>query len=337
MKPLLLAYAVPRGLKMMTEKDANMLTHVNLAFGLIRNGLLSMEQWEDCLKEEMARVKGYNPDLKFVLSIGGWGAGGFSNMAMTEKGRRDFAESVGKVLDEYQLDGVDIDWEYPCSPLAEIDYDPRDKENFTHLMAELRRVAGERIVSIAAGGGDYFVRDTEMDKVGEICDYVQLMTYDLRSGFDPEACHHASLYAGEYDEGGVKNTHAVVEMFHDAGVPYEKLVIGAAFYARRWDGVPNKQNGLMQIAQTKGMGGGHYDVLLEQFINKNGFTRYWDDKAKACYLFNGETLLSYEDPEALPYKVRYLKEKGLLGIMYWEHSCDTTLALLTSIYDELNK
>ena len=337
MEHILLGYAVPRGLKMMTEKDANMLTHVNLAFGLIRNGLLSMEQWEDCLKEEMARVKKLNPKLKFVLSIGGWGAGGFSNMAMTEKGRRDFAESVGKALDEYELDGVDIDWEYPCSPLAEIDYDPRDKENFTHLMSELRRVAGDRIVSIAAGGGDYFVRDTEMDKVGQICDYVQLMTYDLRSGFDPEACHHASLYAGEYDEGGVKNTHAVVEMFLDAGVPYEKLVIGAAFYARRWDGVPNKQNGLMQIAKTNGLGGGHYDVLLEKFINKDGFTRYWDDKAKACYLFNGETLLSYEDPEALPYKVQYLKEKGLLGIMYWEHSCDSTLALLSSIYNELYK
>ena len=73
MEHILLGYAVPRGLKMMTEKDANMLTHVNLAFGLIRNGLLSMEQWEDCLKEEMARVKKLNPKLKFVLSIGGWG------------------------------------------------------------------------------------------------------------------------------------------------------------------------------------------------------------------------------------------------------------------------
>ncbi|MBE5776628.1 MAG: chitinase [Clostridiales bacterium] len=337
MEHILLGYAVPRGLKMMTEKDANMLTHVNLAFGLVREGLLSMEQWEDCLKEEMARVKKLNPRLKFVISIGGWGAGGFSEMAMTEKGRRDFAESVGKVLDEYQLDGVDIDWEYPCSPLAGIGYDPRDRENFTHLMAELRRVAGERIVSIAAGGGDYFVRDTEMDKVAQICDYVQLMTYDLRSGFDPEACHHTSLYAGEFDEGGVKNTAYAVEMFHDAGVPYEKIVIGAAFYGRRWNGVPDVNHGLMQQAATTGGGGGHYDILINEFINKNGFVRYWDDKAKAAWLFNGESLISYDDPEALPYKVQYLKDKGLLGIMYWEHSCDSTLTLLSTIYNELYK
>ena len=95
MQRILLAYATPKGMKVMNEQDAKRLTHINLAFGLIRNGLLSMEQWEDCLKEDMARVKGYNPDIKFVLSIGGWGAGGFSNMALTERGRRDFAESVG--------------------------------------------------------------------------------------------------------------------------------------------------------------------------------------------------------------------------------------------------
>lgn len=337
MQRILLAYATPRGMKVMNEQDARRLTHINLAFGLIRNGLLSMEQWENCLKEDMARVKGYNPDIKFVLSIGGWGAGGFSNMAMTERGRRDFAESVGKVMDEYNLDGVDIDWEYPCNDSAEIDADLRDRENFTHLMAALRRVAGNRIVSIAAGGGDYFVRDTEMDKVAKICDYVQIMTYDLRNGFDPEAGHHTSLYAGQFDEGGTKNTAYAVEMFHDAGVPYDKLVIGAAFYARCWHGVPDVNHGLMQQASTTGGGGGHYSDLVAEKINKNGFVRYWDDQAKAAWLFNGESLLSYDDPESLTYKVQYLKEKELLGIMYWEHSCDETHTLLEAIHSELYK
>ena len=179
MKPMLLGYATPRGVQQMTREEARMLTHVNLAFGLIRDGLLSLSGLPD-LRGLRDRLKELNPSLRVVLSIGGWTAGGFSLMSRTEEGRRAFGASVKKALDENALDGVDIDWEYPCSDEAGIDCDPSDRENFTLLLEEMRRAAGkDRIVSIAAGGGDYFVRDTEMDRVAAICDYVQIMTYDL--------------------------------------------------------------------------------------------------------------------------------------------------------------
>ena len=143
----------------------------------------------------MARVRAFNPAVKIVLSIGGWTAGGFSLMSRTREGREAFGESVRQALDEYGLDGVDIDWEYPCNDEAGIDCDPSDRENFTLLMREMRKAAGEkRIVSIAAGGGDYFVRDTEMDQVAAICDYVQIMTYDLNCSTHTTR-HHTSLYA----------------------------------------------------------------------------------------------------------------------------------------------
>ena len=335
MNYILLGYANNAALPGVTESDVKKLTHMNLAFGLIRDGLLDMSGLSNWGCIENYRV--WNPRLKLVLSVGGWGAGGFSNMAMTEEGRRAFAASCLEVVERYDLDGIDIDWEYPCSDLAEIDADPRDRENYTLLLQALRDALGEdRIVSIAVGAGEYFVEATEMDKVAEIVDYVQLMTYDMRSGFTRQAGHHAALGLTKGDTTNT-STRGIVEMFHAAGVPYEKLVVGAAFYGRRFDGVPNVNNGLLQPSETAAMGGGSYATLAnEEFLRTNGFTRYWDEDAEAHYLWNGSSLITYESQEAIRRKCLYVKEKGMLGIMYWEHSCDPTRDLLNVMHETLN-
>ena len=90
----------------------------------------------------LPRLRAWNPEMKIVLSVGGWGADGFSHMAMTEDGRRKFARSCLDAVEKYNLDGIDIDWEYPCSDAAGIGADPRDKENFTALLAALREYLG---------------------------------------------------------------------------------------------------------------------------------------------------------------------------------------------------
>ncbi|MBR3504483.1 MAG: glycoside hydrolase family 18 protein [Clostridia bacterium] len=333
MDELILGYVTNRALEGVTQEDANRLTHINLAFGKVKDGLLDMRELTNI--GEVARIRALNPKLKFVLSVGGWGAGGFSIMSRTAAGREAFAASCLREVEKYALDGIDIDWEYPCDNSAEIDCDPSDKQNFTYLLRALRDALGEkRIVSIAAGAGNYFIEDTEMDKVAAICDYVQIMTYDIRSGFQREAGHHTGLFTSPGDRlnGSVK---ASVDAFHAAGVPREKIVIGAAFYSRRWDGLPDVNHGLFQQAQTMGQYGPGYARLAEEFINKNGFTRYWDDDAKAPYLFNGSSLISYDDPESIRLKCGYLRAEGLLGIMYWEHGSDPSRQLLGAMWEAL--
>ena len=331
---IVLGYANNEALPGVTAEDTRKLTHMNLAFGVIKDGLLDMSgltNW-DCVKN----FRVWNPDLKLVLSVGGWGAGGFSNMAMTEEGRRAFAASCLEVVEQNNLDGIDIDWEYPCSPLAEIDYDPKDKENYTLMLQALRDALGaDRIVSIAVGAGEYFVEGTEMDKVAKIVDYVQLMTYDMRSGFTHQSGHHASLGLTKGDTTNT-STRGIVELFHEAGVPYEKMVVGAAFYGRRFDGVPNVNNGLLQPSETAALGGGSYGMLTEDFLKSGGFTRYWDEDAEAHYLWNGSSFITYESPEAIRRKCLYVKEMGMLGVMYWEHSCDPTRDLLNTMHETLN-
>lgn len=330
---LTLGYMTDKALKSVSHEDANALTHINLAFGVIRDGLLDMSRLPNI--REIDRIRDYNATLKIVLSIGGWGAGGFSPMVGREDRRAAFIESCAKAVQTYGLDGIDIDWEYPCLDWAGIESAPQDKENFSLLLEGLRGALGaHKIVSIAAGAGHYFVENTQMERVAKACSYVQLMTYDLRSGFEREAGHHTNLFPtpGDRLNGSVQ---ASVEDFAAAGVPKDKIVIGAAFYSRRWDGVPDVNHGLFQTAATTGQHGPGYTDLYDEYINKNGFVRYWDDAAKAPYLFNGSTFISYDDPESIRLKCAYLKKEGLLGIMYWEHSCDPSRRLLTAMADAM--
>ena len=224
MKYDVIAYCWNDALAGFTQEDAQRLTHVNLAFGLLKDGLLDLHLLK--YLHLLPRLREWNPEMKIVLSVGGWGADGFSDMAMTEEGRRNFAKSCLDAVEKYNLDGIDIDWEYPCNDAAGIGADPRDKENFTALLKTLREYLGEkRIVSVAVGASQRCIADTQMDKVAEIVDYVQLMTYDMVDG--TRAGHHAALGATKGDKSGL-NTRDTVEAYRRAGVPYEKIIIGAA-------------------------------------------------------------------------------------------------------------
>ena len=179
------------------------------------------------------------------------------------------------------------------------------------------------LLTIAGGGDAYFCRNTQMDKVASICDYVQIMTYDLRGGYSHATGHHTNLFTPQTDFYDV-SVKTGVEAYLAAGVPREKLVIGAAFYSRLWKGVPEADHGYNQYAESVGGYGPSYDDLVDDYIGPggegmNGYTRYWDESAEATWLYNGDEFISYDDPESVRKKVSYLKAEGLLGIMYWEY------------------
>jgi chitinase len=334
----LIGYVGTKDLEEVTVEDMKNLDVINIAFGYIQQG---RAQWNhpEC-KTALSRIKFQNPGIKILLSIGGWSAPGFSEAAMTEENRKQLADSAVEIIKEYDLDGIDIDWEYPCLRVAGIDGSEKDRENFTLLIETLRRKldgAGGRsyLLTIAAGGDDYFTSCTEMGKVQKYLDYVQLMTYDLKGGFQTFTGHHTSLYSNKRDLFPASVDKAV-DCFSRAGVPKEKLVIGAAFYSREWRNVPNIEHGLHQMAGTTGGYGPAYHTLVQDYINKNGYVRYWDDEAKAPYLFNGENFMSYDDEESLKRKAEYVKENGLLGMMYWEYGCDKTHTLTGWVRKQLD-
>lgn len=333
-------YVGDKDLPALTKEDLLKLTHINIAFGEVKDDRISTAKLNNlaCVEE----LKRENPELTVLLSVGGWSSGGFSEAASTEVGRSAMAESALQVLTDFPLDGIDLDWEYPCYAEAGIGASPEDKTNFTLLLKTLREAMdrkGEQdgrhyLLTIAAGADQYYIDGTEMDKVQQYLDYVQLMTYDMRGGFQVLTGHHTNLYTATGDLFRI-SVDASVRMFMNAGVPKEKIVIGAAFYSRMWKGTPDVNHGLYQMAGTSGGYGPDFTVLAAEYINKNGYTRYWDEEAKAPYLFNGSTFISYDDEESIRCKCDYVLEQGLAGVMFWEYGCDWTHRLLESIHQGL--
>ena len=339
---MFLAAYVAGGMPRVTADDAQKLDLINIAFGTIKDGLLHFTQ---NVRPEIERLKAVNPELKVLLSIGGWGAGGFSNMSATEEGIAAFTASCMDEVRNSALDGIDIDWEYPTMDSAGIDASPADRENFTKLLAALRSALDTDFpethtrLTIAAGAAKFFIDAVEIPEIVPLLDYVSLMTYDL-AGVGCPATHHTALYPSETTRGSVDQA---VRLFHEAGIPYEKLVIGAAFYSRRWTNIPDGgTHGLGQRCddpedKTSGLWGpgftGICKFLGEDGKGTDGWYVGYDATARAHWLYHPEKreMLSFDDEQSVAEKVRYVKTQSLAGIMYWEHNSDPSRRLLASM------
>ncbi len=130
-----------------TKIDATKLTHINFAFANIIDGKVQFDSRPidgKVLSEKdiqaLSRLKETNQELKILVSVGGWlWSGRFSDAALTENSREIFAQSVADFVDQYKLDGLDIDWEYPNQTGAGNIYRKEDIENFTLLMKASRK------------------------------------------------------------------------------------------------------------------------------------------------------------------------------------------------------
>ena len=339
-KKMISAYIVDNGMKMLlkSNEDIFKIDTINYAFGRIKKGKVEVSHLKNTNKLRI--LKTINPKLKTLLSIGGWGARGFSKAASSSQNRCRFTESILNLFrTNKEMDGIDIDWEYPCSSVAGIDASFEDKHNYTLLLKDIREGLNKLgtefkkyyFLTIAAGAGKYFTENTEPYLFVKYIDFVNVMTYDMRGSFTKITGHHTNLFSQNGDLKG-PSVQKAVDIFNASGIPLNKIVIGAAFYGRAWTGVKNENNGLNQKATSYGTKTYSYSILVKEFINKNGFKRYWDETAKAPYLFNGNTFISYDDDESISCKVKYAKLRKLAGLMFWEYSLDNTYTLLNSVF-----
>jgi chitinase len=330
---------------------ADKLTHINYAFANIADGRIIEGFTNDAKNfEVLSGLRARHPHLKILISVGGWTwSGGFSDMALTSESRRRFVESAVDFVRRHSLDGVDIDWEYPGLPGIGNPFRPEDKENFTALMTGLRAAldkegAAQRRrfwLTFAAGANVPECLDhMEMDKVQAVVDFVNLMTYDFREAeSDSLAGHHSNLYGNPADDKQLSADRAVRD-YVAAGVPPGKIVVGVPFYGHVWADVKPIGNGLYQPGKPpQERIDASYGNLVAQLIGKNGYLRFWDKQAQAPYLWNASKriFITYEDPESLRLKCRYVRDHRLGGVMFWEYYADPTGSLLDTLYKSLRR
>lgn len=338
---IIVGYIKDQGLSEITEKQARQNNVLNLAFGSIVDGRVYIDFKN---LRYLQLIRQYNPNIKIVLSIGGWAADGFSQAASNEINRKRFAASCVQVVTQYGFDGIDIDWEYPCHSESGIVSSPNDKYNSTYFMCTLREYLncqGQRenkhyILSIATGADTYYTMGTQMNLVQKYVDYVEVLTYDMRGGFQVLTGHHTNLF-NNLGDLFTPSVQCAINVFLNAGVPRNKILVGSAFYSRIWENVPNVNNGLFQNAPTNAGFGPNYPELVQKYINKQGYIRFWDNQSKAPYLFNGSTFLTYDDPESITCKCNYVKSVNTLGMSYWLYDYDPEGTLLNTMYNALTE
>jgi len=336
----------------------DLVTHFFWAFSLVQNGACtpaSPAGIEAVLAQRRAR-----PGLKVIRSIGGWGAGGFSAMASTEAGRRDFVAScVNSFIANGVADGFDIDWEFPVSGgLPEIGYSPDDRANVNLLVDEFRRQLSafadangrshrDFLITAALPAGRWqdsgdgrtgapYDTGTSFDlaTLGRTLDLINVMTYDMGTAYSPVSMFNQPLRRHSADPTGEEfnSAEGAIRYFTDRGVPREKMALGVEFtLVRGFTVTTDRNNGLYQPWSSAGCGQTRPATALDPanttiMIN-------WDPQVESPYLWNpsARVFCSYENAQSLGIRSQFAKTSGLNGIFSWQLSGDAGNSQLRSV------
>ena len=303
--------------------DVTLLTHINYAHGRFKNpktGDGGIEIAEPTKLQSIVALKSKNPKLKVMLMIGGWGghADGFSMMARDAAKRTAFCQAVKAHIDTYKLDGVDIDWEYPTqSADNETGADPSDTQNFNRVLEELRATIGtSKIISFASSSSAKYV---DWATAMKYLDYVNVMTYDM--GAAPNGHNSPLRRSARFDH---RSCDESVSEHLKKGVALNRQVMGVPFYGKAKKN-PTDAEKIFEYSVK------YYEIpdILDKGVYrgaalKRPVTRQWEATSMVPFLVDasGINVLSYDDPESVGIKGQYVKDKALLGAMFWEYRYD---------------
>lgn len=294
--------------------DPQYITHINYAFGHVTDTFDGVRVDNPDRLRRLADLKKDAPGLKVMLSVGGWGSGRFSEMAADSLKRAGFAADCRRTVDEFGLDGIDIDWEYPTSDAAGISSSPDDTANFTLLMRDLRKALGpESLLTLATVADGRYI---DFKGILPYIDFVNTMTYDMGGG----ESHHGALYPSAIT--GWMTASQGIEAHLAKGVPPSKLVMGMPFYGR----------GRKPFAQY----GAYGEISVPV-----GYTERWDSVACAPYVVEDATgafVCGFENSRSIAAKCKYIESRGLRGAMYWDASLDNDARDLTrAVFNGINQ
>ncbi|KFD62705.1 hypothetical protein M514_09163 [Trichuris suis] len=293
-------------------------------------------EWNDVdtLYRGIAKLKSRDPNLKTLLSIGGWtfGTRKFKTMAFSSENRQTFIKSVIEYLRRHEFDGLDIDWEYPENE--------EDKNNMVKLFQEVRdsfvrekRDHGKsRLLLTAAVSASQSKIDTVYDvpKLAKLLDFINLMSYDFYGSWDFQTGTNSPLFSQLCDSSSSSPSTVAGAAAHwnARGMPKKKTIIGLPTYGRGWrlkdasvknPGSP--ANGPSQsLKYTRESGIASYYECCEMLAN--GAEQYWNNETRTPYLVKDDQWFSYDNEESFMYKIDWIIREGYGGAFVWSLDMD---------------
>lgn len=182
------------------------------------------------------------------ISVGGWsGSKYFSSHFQSAENRTAFANTVLGLLNEYELDGVNFDWEFPgvqgigCNVV-----NPNDTANYLAFLQEFRATVSGKKTTISATTPLLPFRDTngqpstDVSEFAKVLDFISIMDYDVNGSWSPrvgpnspldDSCAETSYQLG--------SAASAVKAWHAAGFPLSKTVLAVPSYGRSYYVTPS--------------------------------------------------------------------------------------------------
>lgn len=281
--------------------DPNLVTHIYYAFAEVKPDFTGVDIENPERFRQILDLKKQNPNLKIALSIGGYRKAGFSEVCASKKFRKVFVADLKKKVKDYNLDGIDLDWEFPTTSDGGHTSSPEDDINYGRLVKDLRKALGkEKLITFYSNNGAAYINFKVMVPY---VDYVMVSGYNI--GVPPQ--HQSNLFTSDlFPRWSVEKA---VEKHHKLGVPYEKMLIGIPFFTRS--------------ISVKLKSGGESTYFDNKYVPPyfNQYEQRWDDTAKAPYMINnkGEVVATYDNPQSIAMKAEYVRSHGLAGGFYWNY------------------
>ncbi|XP_063991985.1 acidic mammalian chitinase-like [Diachasmimorpha longicaudata] len=306
-----------------SDIDASICSHFIWSFATIQENEIAVpnRNGSNGIREFVA-LRSRNPRAKFLVAVGGAkNSKGpkYSNMVSSPRSRGEFINSSVDFLKQYNLDGLDMDWEYPTFHGGV----PSDRENFVLLLKELKerfnQEGGYLLTAALAPNQRVAAKAYDIPGISQHVDFINLMTYNFYGAWKTHTGHPARLQGS-----GEISVDSSVKYWLDGGTPKEKLVIGVPTYGKSWTlSDPNNHD---VGAPTSGVGqpGPYtqtpgtlaYNEFCEQ-INAGQWTVEFDQQAKAPYAYKGDQWIGYENIQSAKDKANFIRNSELGGAMIW--------------------
>lgn len=279
--------------------------------------------------------RAHNQGVKVLLSLGGWNdSQHFPAIAADPAKRALFAHNCINLCSYYNMDGIDLDWEYPgYIPNGGT---PADITNFTLLLRQVRDsltafepVAGHPLLLTSCfSASTANMQNIDWPEVLPLLNSVNLMSYDFFGSWDPETNHNAPLFAPAQGDPLFNLDAAVQELITIHNVPPDKINAGLAFYGRsvKTNGSPVLFGASLMQPDNATFWEDAGSPLYYNILNKiNLFTTHFDAQARVPYLLGSgslQTFVSYDDEQSIAEKAAYIVSNSLRGAIIWELTGD---------------
>lgn len=212
-------------------------------------------------------MKKQYPDVKLVMSVGGWGAStGFYEMLDTDAGINTFADSCVEFVRKYNFDGIDIDFEYPTAtstagnpkdlhlseprrPILNARYNLMMKTLREKLDAAEREDKRDYVLAAAVAASAWILGGMDDNSYTQYLDFTSVMSYDFHGGWNHYVENLANIYPDPADTETIQMAMPTLCMdwayrYFRGVLPSEKILMGIPYYTRGWEGVTGGTNGL---------------------------------------------------------------------------------------------